>query len=496
MKKTNDQNPMDDIQLTRLKKLIQSAVKDKLQEGPIFDGKECLSDKDIIDYAENTLSKEDRDRVIAHMTACMPCLVKTENLYDKLNPPPDLQQYVDQLKQRTKANFLNDDIQYEDRVHQINLKLAPIVAEYKDIDDPEDCMDLIQSNPMLVTLSNNQTTTMTGFPSPLMNLEITINSAEGTITVRNKDKIDVELIHNQRITAPLAKNTHLDQILSMFDCFFIEGVYYVFPEIVENKVLSISFHYISAIPEVTSTSISDQQPILLYKMMMSIVVALKLINSQKRYMAAVSVCLIILCAFPLFKGIYSPKDPLSVLVNQSYQTAIKNDFIFQYDRVPFHWSKEKFYFSSKLKLSLDQRAFAAGLWSGKQDIMKKKIDSKPSPFMVPDSSDTSRNSVDQWKETQQAYYYWLGRWCYVVKNTMISGEKLSQDFLLNQIQVIENFKKQIHQQEQPFEKQKILTFLNHTLNYFNNARKSEPDQTICKEQIKRVEKFIRQLIPE
>jgi len=171
----------------------------------------------------------------------------------------------------------------------------------------------------------------------------------------------------------------------------------------------------------------------------------------------VPVCLLLICLFYLLMM----DQPL---LDQSYQIARSSNIPVK--SIDIHGNERAFAPSND-----DQpvyRAFGAGLWQGKQQLMQQEsIDIVPA-HLYPDSQ---ANTLETWKKMNAfSFYYQTAKWCYLTYSSYESGLTFSNRFWKNQLQIIN-----------------VLL-----ADYQENAYKNETDKTIISNSLHNVQAILKQ----
>ena len=129
---------------------------------------------------------------------------------------------------------------------------------------------------------------------------------------------------------------------------------------------------------------------------------------------------------------------LKDLINNSYTTNVvagisQDDLEFNnIYKLPWERSKASYGFAPQPTDSDTSRAFGAGLWSARQEVVgDKKFPSKPD-FV---------EEKQAWQKSPQEIDFWLGRWSYLLRAVCMSDEKISQDFWGKQLDILKKIQK-------------------------------------------------------
>ena len=129
---------------------------------------------------------------------------------------------------------------------------------------------------------------------------------------------------------------------------------------------------------------------------------------------------------------------LEELINTSYTTKVvagisQDDLEFNnIYKLPWEKSKTSYGFAPQAADSEISRAFGAGLWSARQEVLgDKKFPTSPD-FVA---------EKQAWQKSPQEIDFWLGRWSYLLRAVCLSDEKISQDFWGKQLDILEKLQK-------------------------------------------------------
>jgi hypothetical protein len=132
------------------------------------------------------------------------------------------------------------------------------------------------------------------------------------------------------------------------------------------------------------------------------------------------------------------QSDLKGLINNTYSTKIaagisQDDLEFNnIYKLPWERSKTSYGFAPQPTDSDTSRAFGAGLWSARQEVVgDKKFPTKPD-FV---------EEKQAWQKSPQEIDYWLGRWSYLLRAVCMSDVEISQDFLGKQLNILKKIKK-------------------------------------------------------
>jgi len=155
------------------------------------------------------------------------------------------------------------------------------------------------------------------------------------------------------------------------------------------------------------------------------------------FVTAIAACLI------LFILPISDAPDVGKLIAESYQFIIEQEAISGQDELnrnlilPWESTDLSYGFGSGREHSPAAKAFGAGLWTGKQKLLKDISQTLPD-FLSPE--DKSRI----WTETEWSLYFWLGRWSILLKGACLSEpEKMPYDFWKHQVLIFDQMQKKI-----------------------------------------------------
>lgn len=132
------------------------------------------------------------------------------------------------------------------------------------------------------------------------------------------------------------------------------------------------------------------------------------------------------------------QSDLKGLINNTYSTNIVSG-ISQEDlefnniyKLPWERSQASYGFAPQSTDSDTARAFGAGLWSARQEVVgDKKFPTKPD-FV---------EEKHAWQKSPQEIDYWLGRWSYLLRAVCMSDVEISQDFWGKQFNILKKTQK-------------------------------------------------------
>lgn len=132
------------------------------------------------------------------------------------------------------------------------------------------------------------------------------------------------------------------------------------------------------------------------------------------------------------------QSDLKGLINNTYSTDIvsgisQDDLEFNnIYKLPWERSQASLGFASQSTDSDTSRAFGAGLWSARQEVVgDKKFPTKPD-FV---------EEKQAWQKSPQEIDYWLGRWSYLLRAVCMSDVEISQDFWGKQLNILKKTQK-------------------------------------------------------
>jgi hypothetical protein len=146
---------------------------------------------------------------------------------------------------------------------------------------------------------------------------------------------------------------------------------------------------------------------------------------------AVAACLII--TFWTVNG-----SNLGDLINNSYSTNIvagisQDDLEFNnIYKLPWERSITSYGFAPQPTDSDTSRAFGAGLWSARQEVIGDQKSATKPDFVKEELA---------WQKSPKEIDYWLGRWSYLLRAVCLSDEEISQDFWGKQLKILKKTQK-------------------------------------------------------
>jgi len=406
---------------------VKSWVDERLKaEGLVNDGKDCLTDDQIQAYAAHQLSPEERNNVMKHISSCMPCFIKTEQYYDN---------YTLEIDFKRQFNVLGgiDSIQYGYRANDLHLRVSSLTSDLS--------VDEYKKHPAIITVSNQKfNTNFTVVPVPTddkVNISIAITSNQ--VIFRHNINIPLEIIYEKEIV-PLKISKKSDELYeSQFDFNKLtDGTFYIYPEIVEQKVLSIYILKLQNAISKEQTTLVEKQPEIsqietdhfqkkqiseTFQKIKSFLEIIILIETWKRHKRT----LMFMLMFFMFS--YFSYDYLTHYIQPSSTTK---------HVVSLPWETEKTLAADVSRRSFPRyMAFAAGLWKKRSEVFPDYSSEIPK-CILPENA-ISEMDLDQWnQDIKLGIYYQLGMAClniYVKKET---DQALTSSFIKKQIQIFKN----------------------------------------------------------
>ncbi|MCP4105381.1 MAG: hypothetical protein GY749_07580, partial [Desulfobacteraceae bacterium] len=152
----------------------------------------------------------------------------------------------------------------------------------------------------------------------------------------------------------------------------------------------------------------------------------------------VSVCLILI----MIRLILPPS--LTVLIAKSYNNPFIQEISYDNeelkDAFTLPWEKQAEYhsFSPSNRDAPAYQAFGAGMWTGRQILLK---DNKS----LPDFLSPANIKEDQWAKTQWSVYFHMGQWCFFVQTACLSDKEFPPEFWKQQEDILEKMQKEFEQ---------------------------------------------------
>ncbi len=127
------------------------------------------------------------------------------------------------------------------------------------------------------------------------------------------------------------------------------------------------------------------------------------------------------------------------LLSDTYKTVYRQKLTFSADSLSLPWERPSpsFGFSSVPRISDSYRAFGAGLWQGKQELIKETARLPIPPFLTPSWNGKSLLKADKWSDTLVAVFFRMGRQCLLLRAVCLSDGPVPNDFWEQQIAIIE-----------------------------------------------------------
>jgi hypothetical protein len=151
------------------------------------------------------------------------------------------------------------------------------------------------------------------------------------------------------------------------------------------------------------------------------------------FAAAAAVCLVLV--FWAVNG-----SNLDDLINNSYTSNImagisQDDLEFNnIYKLPWERSKTTYGFAPQPTDSDTSRAFGAGLWSARKEVLGDQVFPTKPAFV---------EAKQAWQTSPKEIYFWLGRWSYLLRAMCMSDQKVSQDFWGKQLEISNKVQKKV-----------------------------------------------------
>lgn len=166
-------------------------------------------------------------------------------------------------------------------------------------------------------------------------------------------------------------------------------------------------------------------------------------SAWRRYFPGMAVAASVCLLMVLFHIWQSPDIRHSPERSTSPESLVDNGLKFLQQKYPgqgaslsqLPWEREKagYGFAPSPSNAMENRAFGAGLWMGKQ-----ALSSSPAPAELPLFLKLSSKAEPiTWSGTRFAPYYELGRWCSLVKAALLISQPLPEQFWKGQNQALE-----------------------------------------------------------
>jgi len=436
-----------------LKYGVKSWVDECLKKGDLInDGKDCLSDDQIHDYAAHKLSSDDRNNVMKHISLCMPCFIKTEQYYDNYTEQTD-------FKRQFRIIGSIDAIQYEHRADDLHLKVLSLTSDLTN--------DQYEEHPAIITVSKNENkSSFTNIPvtsDEQIHLSIAIKNKQ--VVFKLNSNIPIEIIYEKDIVEPLKITQKTGEVFeTLFDFSKInDGAYYFYPEVIEHKVLSIYIlklqKSVSIIqteklePQVeTSNNEIDNIPkkevfeiFEKFKSILALTIFVNFLIRHKRMM----MCMLMLFLFSYFSYNY---------VRDYLQPSITKKYI-----VSLPWESEKSLAAdASHRYSPRHMAFAAGLWKKRNQLFPDYYPKMPK-CILPENA-RSEKDLDQWNQSKKSgIYYQLGIACLNIYAKKETDQVLTSSFIKEQIQIFKdlqnNFSKHADKNDIEFVDKRLMQII-------------------------------------
>ncbi len=139
---------------------------------------------------------------------------------------------------------------------------------------------------------------------------------------------------------------------------------------------------------------------------------------------AAAACLIFFLITPI---------PLANQIARSYQSVLAQNISFRAGEqplafgLPWEEPQQRFAFGTSARHDPENRAFGAGLWSGRQRFSETRPPT-PMPDILSPKWQGDPTDAAHWSETQYGIYFSMGRWCFLLRTVCLSDKGFSQSF--------------------------------------------------------------------
>jgi len=151
---------------------------------------------------------------------------------------------------------------------------------------------------------------------------------------------------------------------------------------------------------------------------------------------AVAACLL-LYLIPMVHVVLFPAN-IEMLLAKSYEKAVDQKFTSNHVMFPLEKQMNSLGFNPK-GYSNGNKAFWAGFWQGKNDLLENQTYMKQMPNFLTPTWQNEQMKNNSWAESSWAIFYWIGYWCNLEKSVCESGLSISSEFLSKQKEIIEMF---------------------------------------------------------
>lgn len=151
--------------------------------------------------------------------------------------------------------------------------------------------------------------------------------------------------------------------------------------------------------------------------------------------AAVTACLIIWMTLPGASG------RLETMINQSYQAGYfqRTQLAKHHYDLPWETPSTAYGFAGGSQPTDANRAFGAGLWTGRR-MLRKSDAAPPLPdFLTPDQEE-DQQKAEAWSNTQWNPYYQMGKWCFLIYAVSHEDHHVPVSFWENQVEIVERLR--------------------------------------------------------
>ncbi|KPA09442.1 hypothetical protein MHK_010358 [Candidatus Magnetomorum sp. HK-1] len=144
-----------------------------------------------------------------------------------------------------------------------------------------------------------------------------------------------------------------------------------------------------------------------------------------------------ICIMLLWVFINPITDPS--LLEQSYHIAQSKQTSFKYNKN----ESNELSFASTHRSNPEYRAFTAGLWQGKNDLIKTSTGEKIPDVLYPDNG---HKSLERWSDIQAySFYYQTAKWCFLTNTCYDSEVFFSETFWEMQLSIVDKLLKDFNQ---------------------------------------------------
>ncbi|MCP4348880.1 MAG: hypothetical protein GY795_25655 [Desulfobacterales bacterium] len=217
-------------------------------------------------------------------------------------------------------------------------------------------------------------------------------------------------------------------------------------------------------------------------------------KKQRRYLIP-GFCTILLCLLLFWQQPVLQTSKVESMIAESYQTALMQEITFKKFMLPWEKTDMSYGFASPKVYFHASHAFGAGLWSGRQLLLKRD---DYMPDFLSARHENGNVTKDKWPETRWNVYFWTGRWCFLARSVCLSGEQVPYSFWEKQGAILDMIQKKFA--ERPKETgdntEIVTTVLGRVKSFLEASKQNSPDKKQCQKAVFEIDNLITFLSPK